>query len=639
MTHRALIMVVVLVTLLATLLSSAIAGQPSSTPSPSASAASRPLDDAAMIELLARAGIATYADEDSPTPVVSQGGSEVMAITSWQARNLAREVRAMGGMAGADLDRAIVLGDTGLPFSYLLAAWITGSPSEGAAVVREAMGDHDWTRASELIYPTSALLLFGAEAAQAALATGDTVPAVTDAEATSTVTAMRRPGSDARVGPALQLAGSPLDAACTTITGFVDRALSTVFNALRIDPRTFGADVPGQLLGFLTGLWNRAIDLAEGIVRAAIRQLTAPVVNVLRTAIGVAVTLSQVISYLKPWHITVQASPDALMVPFSAPGAEGRFRIMADVSAQTEQWPRVLRDCAQALDVRLPELAAAGAPVDWQVLGTTTPLVTVQAAGPPFRTELGADRTSTLRYLTIVDPPEYADGPLLYDMVWATVSVERREVSELTTLLERFTIGQLPPEVQSVVRLTLGPQIDALLADARNTLAPLLNARGMSDRVIIAHHGPPSPTPPPTPEPTPTPRAAVWVHLDRPADERVEAGRILELVACDGPYGEWRGFLRTGGLLPTAADPFEVPWAELPVGFTVPGATGRQTVLTSATGTVVTPIASVTVTFRMEVVVDGRTMSVRKLNAPEVDWPAAFEALPIQPAPAGRCGG
>ena len=69
---------------------------------------------------------------------------------------------------------------------------------------------------------------------------------------------------------------SLLDTACSSVTGFINGALDTIFGALRIDPSSLGTSVPAKVLRFLANLWNTAVSLARQVVDAAITQLTAP---------------------------------------------------------------------------------------------------------------------------------------------------------------------------------------------------------------------------------------------------------------------------------------------------------------------------------------------------------------------------
>ena len=69
----------------------------------------------------------------------------------------------------------------------------------------------------------------------------------------------------------------------------------------------------------------------------------------------------------------------------------------------------------------------------------------------------------------------------------------------------------------------------------------------------------------------------MWVHYDREAiGDVIQAGRILELVSCSGPYGDWSGTMLTGGI--------GHPFSELPIKFDFSGASGVQTYTTETGG-------------------------------------------------------
>jgi hypothetical protein len=61
----------------------------------------------------------------------------------------------------------------------------------------------------------------------------------------------------------------------------------------------------------------------------------------------------------------------------------------------------------------------------------------------------------------------------------------------------------------------------------------------------------------------------------------MEAGRVLELYSCSGPYGLWLGDMRIGGL-----GAGMIPWVELPVAFTFSGASGVRITQTDTQGTI-----------------------------------------------------
>lgn len=131
----------------------------------------------------------------------------------------------------------------------------------------------------------------------------------------------------------------------------------------------------------------------------------------------------------------------------------------------------------------------------------------------------------------------------------------------------------------------------------------------------------------------------VRAHLDRSASTGVLEGTVLDLVSCNGPYGDWSGVLRLGGL---STDGFEVPFKELPVAFSV-GGVGVRTVPVAVAGVVPTPVFDVAVNYDLQITVDGSTMTISGSGSAATD---IFEIenvlpglapLPIEPAPPGVC--
>jgi hypothetical protein len=401
-------------------------------------------------------------------------------VTAWQAAAMAAELRVAGGMRGLDLDRALHLGKGRLPFSSLLAAWISTDPGAAAQALRRAMGAQDWTRAQDVLYPSAALTLFAAAAARAtSQASGAGSPASVVSSPSPVAFAF--------------LAG-PLDIpACSAITGFVDDAMASLFSALRIRTESLGTGIGSSFLRFVAPFWNTALTLAQGVVKTAVTELTRPVASAIRDVIAGAALVSQVTSYLKPWVIAIGASPSALTLPLGGSGLPGSFRARADVSTVAQQWPPLLLDCASALKVELPSLAVAGAPVRWTTSGAAAAYITLDGGAQPVLRTLDKDQTSTLEWTSTVDPVAWEDGDLVQDAVRGSASVQRREVTELLALVKQLTVGRLPGGIDSIVQAVIGPIVDGLLAKAGAAVAPLLDARGASPAVMVTHRKPPTP--------------------------------------------------------------------------------------------------------------------------------------------------
>jgi hypothetical protein len=241
--------------------------------------------------------------------------------------------------------------------------------------------------------------------------------------------------------------------------------------------------------------------------------------------------------------------------------------------------------------------------------------------------------SARLRFTSATESPELANGDLRSTTARVTVVIRRPALQDQARqLVLGQLLGRVPDIVRPYVEAALRPVIDGLLSRLRL----LTEARGAGTLVVSYHVPRETPTPGPTIEPEPgAPSGAVWVHFERPAATRVTGGRILELVACDGPAGTWRGWLATGGLESTGRDPFEVPFATFPIEFTAP--TDGSPVVTTAEGEVDVGFRVISLTFVLEVTVEPEVLRIRQLNETSIPWYAGLSALPIEPAPADLC--
>ena len=131
---------------------------------------------------------------------------------------------------------------------------------------------------------------------------------------------------------------------------------------------------------------------------------------------------------------------------------------------------------------------------------------------------------------------------------------------------------------------------------------------------------------------------AVIAIVERPAMEGVLPGTVVELRSCTGPYGDWSGVFRLGGL---SLNGFDVPFVELPVSFSFPGGEGTQTATTSTSGNVPTPAGDFAVTYDLTITVDGATMSITgtgniagQVIALSDTMPGQLSGIPIEPTDA-----
>ncbi len=560
----------------------------------------------AVAGLLASVGVEVVTDGGAPLVALASRPSPLRYL-DWQARALALEAWAGGGVSGADLDAALPTPDDAPLTSSVVAAWLATADTRAGRLARALMAGQDVTDPTTLIVPGLVHTLLVAD-----------------------LLADEAPG-EARVPAPRQVALAGISdvvprtaqGICTGATAFIERVIGSVFEALKVR-------VPESGVGkVLAGAWNWLVSRGPDLVRVVADVLTEPVKAVIRSIVGSIAIAAQAIAAVVPYAVTVTADPSAFTRPADpGPPVTGSFR--ATVTAgDLPDWPPVLRDCAQAAGTSLPSIRPGGEPVTWSAI--------MYAGGRVFQdtadTMLDGDGTARLRFTSATESPELADGDLVSTTARVSVVIRRPALQDQARqLVLGQLLGRVPEVVRPYLESALRPMIDGLLSRLRL----LTEARGAGSLVVSYHVPRETPTPGPTTEPDPeAPSGAVWVHFDRPAAERVAAGRSLELVACAGPAGPWVVWLATGGLEPTGEDPFEVPFATFPIEFT-PNADGSP-VQTSTSGNVDLGFRTVRIRFRLEIAIDGDVMRIEKLNEPSVDWYSELSALPIEPAPADVC--
>jgi hypothetical protein len=470
----------------------------------------------AVARALADAGIATLPDESLSTPLVAvTAPASVVRVTAWQAHIFDVEIAAHAGVTGGQLDGALPLPPGAPPISYLIAAWVTTGTSAGAQWSRQLLGDQDWAHAPQVMFPGAVLTMFVADVAEhlapgTATAGTATAPAGTttasataDSAGAATVAAGAAGLRDAARSQARSQAVMP----CSTVAGFVDSVLNQVFGALHLDPATVAGYVSGALgggalatlaataVGWLTGLWNHAVDLAKAAVQGVIEQLTRPVVDAIRLAVGAIATITTVTSYLKRWTATVALSsdPDRFAVG-DEPDRTGTLTVHVDSSGESADWPAVLVDCAQTVGLTLPVLTRENMPVTWRVLSESEPgLATFDRGGPPYAGVLDHDLSSQLGYTTGREDAETASGDLVTSSITLGVAVRRTEVDKLRELITAFVTGQVPTIVAPVVGPIVNPIITSYLALIFKHLDDITAIDGTT-QLHITHHTPPATT-------------------------------------------------------------------------------------------------------------------------------------------------
>jgi hypothetical protein len=205
------------------------------------------------------------------------------------------------------------------------------------------------------------------------------------------------------------------------------------------------------------------------------------------------------------------------------------------------------------------------------------------------------------------------------------VTVKRQDVEQVRKFVEGAITGAMPPGVYAALTGVFG--------DPLPKIAALTDVTGQG-RLVAEYHLRDEPSTSPVPSAAPSGGRAVRVFQDRPENRTSSgetvalAGRIVDLVSCDGPYGTWKGTFRVGGV----QSAFPVPWKEVPVSFAMGGGSGSKTVHIKPNEVVVIP-PNITSDTEMDVTVDGKTMTL----SGRVDGDIGSFSMPILPASEGAC--
>lgn len=418
------------------------------------------------------------------------------------AERMLDEARAGGGVLGADIDAIAPLPEGAPPMSYFVAAWVTLGQSQGARTAASWMGEQDWKHAGRVVFPAAVVALF----------TADMLKQI-DAELPAVPASATLPRADA--GAVMPAAFVPVAAGpCSEVTEFLGKALSTVFDALRINP----ASIPGlppvlkETAGFLVGLWNKAVELAEGVVKGVTKTVLAPIVQALQIGLGALSVATVVVSYLKTWTMTVNVDPKAVdddtyrFAVDAEPDINGTF--VARAPQLADQWPAAIRDCAQVVGAKLPELLAPGAQASWTILENQGVIFTGPLSAP-----VAGDRTISLPFTTGRETSEAAKGEAQFGSAIVRVHAPRKELQDFfdlardqistvrDQLLDKVPNPQLRAAAQARIDALINPVVSQLQADVQDTLGGIVTLAG-TGVVIVKYHRPPEQTPPPSPPPS-----------------------------------------------------------------------------------------------------------------------------------------
>ncbi|MFC6356771.1 hypothetical protein [Luethyella okanaganae] len=452
------------------------------------------LDDFSVADLEA-GGIVVVADEAA---VASQ--PTALTLTEVQAERIVAEANAGAGVTGAALEAVAPVPADHPPIDYVLAAYVSQAELPGAKRVQALFdADIDWTHAREIVFPTVAVALFVAD--MMLLAAEQFGPEQSES------------GSPASAPPAAAGAATairavwPAEAAglCSAATGFLSSVIQGLFDVLRVIPGVVDAlDGLGVFGKILSGILNAAINLAQGVVEGVVSVITQPILNVMRTAIAALGVASQVMSYFTNERLVVTPKPSNHLSFAVDPGPDVRGSFVASAHSLGGDWPGVVRDCAQASGVALPELIAPGGQTTWTVT-STVPLIIPDST----TTKVSADHTATLDFSTGHESAEAAKGPERTAAAFATASIPRKELGGFLDLAARSVdgvkgdiLGRIPGPLQSaaaqVFAATIDPIVARIRAEIAGTVGGVLTLKG-DGTVYVTFHAPPDPTPTPRP--------------------------------------------------------------------------------------------------------------------------------------------
>ena len=257
---------------------------------------------------------------------------------------------------------------------------------------------------------------------------------------------------------------------CSRFKGWVDIAVSSVFDALGHLQSPHVPSGGGPILGWFAGAIQTAFDIATGVVNGLIDSGRFLVENGIRLAIqpildqiakvsaAVAVT-SNIVSLLRPWTIRIDASPPQTRKAIGAEGGlPGTIASTVDLGG-FDEWPDDIAGCAETAGVTLPPLKPVGAPITWTLTQGPADLV---IQDPGTATVLDAVGHAELAYTTGQEDVETAKGDQQTGHLAAHVSIRRKEIADLQQTVSDLLFAQLPSLVRPILSALLLPTITSV---------------------------------------------------------------------------------------------------------------------------------------------------------------------------------
>jgi hypothetical protein len=383
--------------------------------------------------LLASEGVATVRSMTATAPVVPVTGAVTMRFTAAQVRVLATESASGAGLWGAALDAALPAQRGGVPFSYLLAAWVVRGSSPGAVAVRSLMGPQDWSNAPQVAFPVIALPLFTADVIRAAQA-----------------------GRAIRPSPERAMVGNVISSPCSLVSRYIDDVMSTVFADLTLTSPP-GAGTGAKIGRFFVDLWNTGLGYAQTAVSGLLKTVNETVLKQVENMAAGAAVAAEVITNIAPWTAKVTALP-----PSIALGDGGSFKAEVSSGAGDGEYPTAVKDCAEKLGYTLPALNAKHAHAKWTLTAPLSP-------SGPTSVELDDHAESTIDYTTKSEPSSGSGGCTGGggskpggESAEGSITVTRPAIDDLKGVLSNLLSTNVPV-IGSTVEKIFKPLLDEVL--------------------------------------------------------------------------------------------------------------------------------------------------------------------------------
>ena len=439
------------------------------------------------VTLLAESGIAVYATPDATAPIrqVSEPASPARLLLD-QARAMALEAHAGGGIEGAQLDALFEVPPDLAPPSYVLAGYVAAVDTAGARLARSLMGVEDWTAedwrsaAPTMVYPKLVLILFTSDLARERQAepTGAALPNLAWQVA-----------SAGEVVPPRALNPAADADPCSAVLGFVSGALKAVFDGLKLGDSSAGGSI-------FRSIWNFVVSVLEVVITTLVTKFAEYVLNWIGRVAAIVGTVATVISAVQPWTASVQAQPTEKGVAGILPPMDGLLVAQITVPANWD-WPAWAAGCAARANHPLPNMRPEGTPVTWEAVVQDPSGLVAPGTG---ETKLDAQGTARLPFTTLVDNVKspYLKYP---GAIIARVTFERESLKTFAQLIQQGLWAELNSVVVEHVRNFLAKELKAI----EDHLGKLLTVSTSGPALVWFHVEQPTPPPvsdPPSAEPT-----------------------------------------------------------------------------------------------------------------------------------------